>query len=449
MKRWKRFGGLSMLGAAALLFATVPGHAADDDYGPDEEVVVAKKPAKAKRTTARKSRDGFNAKFDVARAELGHFLDDPGQSGDAWLHGAVSGTGRSGDLEYALGARFDAYAQTGTPDFTRARLDYTENYLRWRGDGMRLTLGTQNVLWGRVDEISPIDRMSRVDLSRLNLDKLPERRRAVPAARLERFVGDYRIDAVWLPVFDAAVLPHADSAWHPVDTRGGRILGIGSHPALVGARVREDEHGSGGAGVRVTHGGGDIDFGFSLQRVRQSLPYYRINPGARTELVGVHPYGWTVGGELETQKAGATWRMEMAWSSDLPVTTRTFQYRTERALDLVIGAEFFPGDADTRVTLQLAGHRTFTDQPTLDRDRMAWLTGEIEHPFAQGRWRANLRFIAGLDEREYYWNPKLAWLGIDGHEFHVAAHLYSGDAQTLGGHYRRNDLLSLGWQAKF
>lgn len=392
------------------------------------------------------NKTGAKIKLDAIRVEQGVFADQSASTSDSLLHGAFSVKEQSGVWEFALGARFDVHGQSGAPGFSGARLDYTENYLRWRGENMRITAGTQNVLWGRVDEISPVDRMSRADLSRIILDKLPERRRAVPALRVEHFAGGSKIDAVWLPVFDAAVLPHENSVWNPVDTVNGRLLGIGSAPGIIGAQVREGEHGSGGGGVRFTHSGGKFDYGFSLQRVRQSQPYYRVEPGL---LTGVHPFSWVAGGELEAQAGGATWRMEAAWSSDVPVTTSAFQFRTERALDAVLGTEFFPGDGDTRATLQLAGHKTFTKIPILDRGEFYNFNGEIEHPFALGRWRANLRFAAGLDERDFYINPKLSYLGIDRHEFFLTAHLFSGVPRFLGGYYGQNDLLQLGWLAKF
>jgi len=250
-----------------------------------------------------------------------------------------------------------------------------------------------------------------------------------------------------LPLFDAAVLPHRDSAWFPVDLSGSRILGIGTTPfSLAGFKVRDEEHGSGGGGVRLTRAGGDIDYGLSVQRVRQSLPYYRLGPGV---LTGVHPYSWIVGGELETQRAGATWRMEVAWSSDVPVTTTLAQLKYETAWDVVLGTEFYPGDAETRVTLQLASHKTTADTAILDRDEVHALVGEVEHPFGEGRWRFNMRFVAGLNDRDTYLNPKLAYTGIDQHEIYLAGHWFGGEDKTLGGFYKKKDFVEIGWRAKF
>lgn len=434
--------------AAGLLAIGLALPALATDAAPADGEYIATKPRGKKQQAP-------TLKVDGLRAEWGGFLDDAAPAGTAFLHGAASLKGKAeGGWEYTLGARLDGYAQSGSQAHSNISLDYTENTLRWRDANMRLTLGTQNVLWGRVDEVPPVDRLSRADLSRFVLDKLPDRRRAVPAVRLERFLGGYKLDAVWLPVFTPAVLPDSRSAWHPVDRINGRVLGVpGIPPALIQSAVLTEEKGGGnGGGLRLTRAeGSGLDYGLSVQYANQSAPYYRLTaPLPAPVLTAVHPASWVVGGELETQTAGATWRLEATWSSDIPVTTAaTSQYRTEPGADLVMGAEFFPGDGDTRLTIQLAGHRTFATEPVLDRAEFYALNGEIEHPFAHGRWRANLRFFAGINERDFYFNPKLAYLGIDQHEFYLTAHHFSGAEGTVGGFHRQHGLVAVGWQARF
>jgi len=424
-----------------------------DSLDIDEETPV-KSTLKKIQKQLKAAKENVSFRVDSLRTELGGFTQDAAPEGDFYLNAAASMKGWTGEnWEYAVGMRLDAQAQIGTPDYSSAKIDYAENFLRWRSPEMRVTLGTQNLLWGRVDEIPPVDRLSRADLSHFVLDKLPERRRAVPAVRVERFEGDFKVDMAWVPFFDPAVLPDADSVWHPVDTVNARILGLGPIPLSPGMSValgKEEDGGSGGAGIRVTQTGGGVDYGFSLQRARQSVPYYKVVPGFPiVTLVAVHPYSWVVGAELEAQMGGATWRMEAAWSSDMPVTAPvTYAYRSEPASDLVVGVEFFPGDGETRVTLQLAGHKTHTDN-VLDRTEYYSLNGDVERTFAQGRWRGNLRFFSGLNENDVYLNPKLTYLGIDKHELFIAAHVFDGSEQTLGGFHKDHDMISVGWQAKF
>jgi hypothetical protein len=93
----------------------------------------------------------------------------------------------SAATELRLTARGDAFWQQGWRDFDEAQLDYDEAFLRQRWSRLRVTVGAQRIAWGRVDEIAPTDRLSVVDLTRMVLDRLPDRRRTVPALRAEWF----------------------------------------------------------------------------------------------------------------------------------------------------------------------------------------------------------------------------------------------------------------------
>ncbi len=455
----------ALLTTALFAFSNVSFAASDElDDAP------AAKPSKRKgKSSAAK---GVTFKVDKIQAETGAFLDDAAPDSNNYLHAAVSMNWQPNrQWEFQLGARFDGYWQTGTPDFDRMRADYTENFLRWRGEGTRFTLGTQNIAWGRTDEIQPIDRLSRADLNRFILDRLPNRRRAVPALRLEQFFDDLKLDAVWVPSFQAAELPPGESVWHPVDRRRGLAIGVLDTAAtrhfIQNGSFAEDKHGAGGGGIRLTRTQGSVDWGLSLQRVRQSTPYYRLNPDLRAPLLAgatpaaalasvtgptftaIHPMSTVGGAEFEFQAVGATWRFEGAYTADTPATTQDLRYITPSSLDLVAGMEFYPGDKETRATLQLVGHRLNTKELLVEWKSVYALTGDIEHPFGQGRWKANLRFASGINHRDNYVSPRIAYLGFDAHEIYLAGHFFSGDKQGVGGFHENHDLVTLGWQVKY
>ena len=370
--------------------------------------------------------------------------------------------------------RGDAYPQSGHFDDSTARLDYGESFVRYDAARTRITLGAQTALWGRVDEIPPTDRMSVQDITRYVLDELPDRRRAVPALRIEHSLEAYKLDAVLMPWFRPAELPDQDSIWFPVRQEDGRILGIRNPFPLYGAIIRngtigeaDDLDGFGGAGVRVSRSGAGVDGAITVQRTRHSLPYYQLDPRVRQAVlqgqplgaalasgVGptfreVHPLTWLVGGDMAMEALGGTVRLEAAWLSDVPVTTLDARLETHDAFEWVGGYEFFPGDGNTRVTLQLAGHHVFGAPVTLDRQRIFSFTGELEVPFAQERWRFDTRFSFGLNDRDIYVNPKLSYVGWEPHELYVAAHLFSGSQRSVNGFYESNDMIVLGWRARF
>lgn len=451
---------------SALLAFPPASFAADDELEPPA-------PKTSKRKSKKKSADkGVTLKVDKLQVETGAFLDNDAPDTNNYMHGAVSMNWQpSREWEFQLGARLDGYWQTGTPNFDRVRADYTENFLRWRSEGTRFTLGTQNIAWGRTDEIQPIDRLSRADLNRFVLDRLPDRRRAVPALRLEQFYDDLKVDAVWVPSFQPAELPPFESAWHPIDKRRGLALGVLDTAAtrhfIQNGTFAEEKHGAGGGGIRVTRTQGSVDWGLSLQRVRQSAPYYRLNEGLRAPLLAgatpaaalasvsgstftaIHPMSTVGGAELEFQAAGATWRFEGAYTADSSTTTQDLRYITPSAVDLVAGMEFYPGDKETRATLQLVGHRLNTKELLVEWKNVYALTGDIEHPFGQGRWKANFRFATGLNHRDNYVSPRIAYLGFDAHEIYLTGHFFSGAQQGAGGFHQNHDLITLGWQARY
>lgn len=359
----------------------------------------------------------------------------------------------SREWEFRAGARLDGMTQDGGDVGHRELLaDYTDTYMRYRSGDTRLTFGAQTIVWGRVDEIPLADRVSRADLTRFMMDDLADRRRAQLAARWEQTLGDYKFDAVWLPVFRGAQLPDVDSIWSPINRATGQIIGIAPSPALAAlvgtARVDEDEHGSGGGAIRLTRTGEPFDFGVTLSRTRQSLPYYRVDLLAPS-LTAVHPYNTFVGADMEMVRGGQTWRMEVGYTNDVPFTRADASMGRTRSLDWVGAVEFFPGGGDTRINLQLLAHALQTDSDTLELDEYYGANGEIETRFANGRWKAALRFAAGFNVEDVYLSPRLAYVGWEPHEIYVAAHYFDGEPRTLGGFHEDHSLITLGLRTRF
>jgi hypothetical protein len=362
--------------------------------------------------------------------------------------------------------------QTGDDDFTEVELDYGESFVRYRDPDRRVTLGAQTVLWGQVDELPPTDQLSVHDATRFVLDDLEDRRRAVLALRWEEFVGEYKLDALYVPFFRAAELPDEDSVWSPVDRSRGRLAGVPPDPLLAPlvreGRFTEDDDGRGGFGLRLSRAGRGFDYAVTLQDARRSLPYYELNPAVREALladpsdvegalaaapdtfIARHPHRWVVGGDVGFATDRATWRLEAAWLSDEPATTGDFRYTELDAVEWVAGADFFPGDGDLRVTLQLGG-RHLLDAPDglLDRENSFNVYGDVENSFAQDRWRARLRFFQGLDERDTYLNPSVSFVGWEPHEITLGYHYFDGSDKTFGGFYQDNDLITLGWRVRY
>ena len=396
----------------------------------------------------------ISASLDKVQLEAGH-LTKSGAEADTsnYLHIAFSAHWDSGSAwEAQLAGRIDGYYQSGRQNLDHTQLDYGESFIRYRGENIRFTLGTQKIIWGRIDELPPTDRMSVVDLSRFNLDDHQDRRRAAPAVRLEYFNGAGKFDLVWLPEFRAAELPGQKSIWSIVDQQKGELLGIEPTPTMStiikGSRFTEDEpHGDAGGGIRYSRSDSGFDYALTAQRVRQSTPYYELVSLGRFK--ARYPRSWVVGGDFGFEALDATWNFEAAWLSDIPVTKTDISYTTVEGVSWAAGVEFYPGDADLRVNLQLIGTNLIDAPRIFDRTEIYTFNGAVDIPFAHERWRLNTRFFIGLDKKDIYINPELAYIGWEPHDIYLATHYFTGSAGTLGGYHQDHSLLTLGWRAKF
>ena len=209
-----------------------------------------------------------------------------------------------------------------------------------------------------------------------------------------------------------------------------------------------------------------VDYAVSIQRARRSLPYYKFDPTVRNALLSgasvssaiaaspqtfteVHPWSWYIGSDAAIDALSATWRFEAAYVSDIPVTTTDFRYTRESGVDWGAEVEFYPGDANTRVNLQLSGTELFNPPAVLDRINIYSFGGMVERPFLHSRWRARLRFLFGLDKRNIYLNPELAYIAWEPYEIYLDAHYFSGDPVTAGGYHQDHGLITLGWRARY
>jgi len=408
--------------------------------------------ARSRKPVARGFRPTLKAGVDDLLLEAGALPDAPEADTYSTLRTSAYVLWQpSRNWELRAGARLDGMTQDGgTAEHREMLADYGDTYVRYRNGDTRLTLGAQTIIWGRADEIPLADRVSRVDLTRFSLDELSDRRRAQLAARWEQTLGDYKLDAVWLPLFRGAQLPDVASVWSPINRTTGQVIGI--DPALTawvsGARIDEDEHGSGGGAIRFTKAGEPFDFGITLARTRQSLPYYQVDLPTLS-LTAVHPFNTFVGADMELVSGGLTWRMELGYTGDVPVTLATTAMDRTHALDWIGALEFFPGGKDTRVNLQLVAHALQTDRSILELKEYYGANGEIETTFAQGRWKAGMRFSGGFNVEDIYLSPKLSHVGWEPHELYIAAHYFDGDARTLGGFHQDHSLITLGLRTRF
>jgi hypothetical protein len=387
--------------------------------------------------------------------EYGHFTDsDSLADRQGYVHSSAMLEWSPADRwNMQIEGRVDGYYQSGALDANATVLDYGETFVRYTGQNTRITVGAQKVFWGRIDEFPPTDRLSTQDLSRFVLDDLADRRRASTAIRVEYNTSSSKLDLLLIPFFREAELPEKDSVWFPVNRSSGQVLGLET-TALTSTVVKnasidlDAPNSDGGAGIRYSGLSADVDYGVTVQRGRQSIPYFIYDSDQNT-LETYYPRTWVVGGDLGFEAMSGTLRFEASWLSDTPVTSLTNVVSTVDSVSWGAAFEFFPGDRDARINLQVIGNKLFDAGNVLDRTEVYSFGGSLEAPFANETWRVNARFQIGLDEYDVYINPEIAYTGWSSQEIYIEAHYFDGSNGTPGGFHQDNSLIAIGWRRKF
>ena len=397
----------------------------------------------------------FTAKLDQLWVEYGQFTKQSASKNHQGYLNAIATAewSPSSRWEFHASIRADGYSESGSNNWDDLRLDYDEIYARFRTDNSIFTLGTQKVLWGRIDEFPPTDRLSTQDFRRFVLDDLTDRRLASPAIRMEHFFDNNKIDLVFYPHFREAQLADKDSIWYPVNKGTGEILGLDTTDTAeaIVKNTPVAEHApntDGGFGLRYSSLSSGFDYAITVQKGPQTVPYFSYNPDENI-IEGRYPRTWIVGGDFGTEALGGTLKFEASWLSDTPVTRKDGRYTTVESINWGVALELFPGDGDTRLNLQLTSVKLFGAPSVMDRDELYSFNGSVEAPFAENRWRAKMRFNTGLDEKDIYLNPEIAFTGWEAQELYLEFHFFDGDKGTPGGFYEDNDILTLGWRMNF
>lgn len=415
-----------------------------------------------------------NLKFSGALAVKAGFMFNDEAPADVTTHESIKP-----EIEWSIDDGWmakasydiDYFSENGSEDFSNLDLRYNEIYVKHTGDNYALTLGSQKVVWGSVDDTKPTDQLGAQDLRTFILNDYEDRREAVPALRGEYYAGDYKLDGLFVFSLRESEMADTDSAWSFIDTSRDRIAGIDIDPSLTSvlnnASIGEDNDGIGGGGVRVSRKGQHADAALTVQRARRTLPYYEVNPQIISSLrsgasvatalasssgdivTETHPWTWVVGGDIAVPIGRTVIRAEGAWLSDVPV------YKTDLSKDfvdsflMVAGAEMYPGDGDLQIILQASAQILSGANNTLDRKEVYAVNGTIENEFFQGVWVAGIDYAFGLNKKDIYLNPGVTYKGIDNHEIFLEGHYFEGAPDTLGDYFHHNSIVMAGWKYHF
>lgn len=99
-------------------------------------------------------------------------------------------------------------------NFDSLNLVLREAYLDMYFKNFDLRVGKQQIVWGKADGVFITDIVSPLNLSEFLLPDFDEIRMGVIATKLDYYIGNSTIEAIWIPLFTPNILPDANSIWY-------------------------------------------------------------------------------------------------------------------------------------------------------------------------------------------------------------------------------------------
>lgn len=95
------------------------------------------------------------------------------------------------------------------PDRNRVFVD--EAYINYRSKDFDFRLGKQLITWGTADGVNPTNTINPIDYSDI-LDTEDERIGSI-GMQTKYYLGDFTIEGIFLPIYNASILPKQNSRW--------------------------------------------------------------------------------------------------------------------------------------------------------------------------------------------------------------------------------------------
>jgi hypothetical protein len=266
----------------------------------------------------------------------------------------------------------DAVTGSGDRD-TDGILRPLSTFVEYRASRAEVRVGLSTVAWGVLDELSPQDVVSPVDVSRFVLDGRAEARLPVPMARVRAFLPASM-------TLEALVVPYARRGWFDqLDETHSPFA-----PAGLATFPRTQSRWSADAiegGLRLRGTGSGFDWGLSGYHDVVDFDRYQVTPAG---VAASRPSRWMAGADIEAALGNWVLRLDGAAFVDDPLQV---QVATAPAIvrrdtfQAGIGADRRSGDTTFYVN---ALYRHLPTDPLLDAVSELSLFGGLTRDFAQG-----------------------------------------------------------------
>lgn len=353
----------------------------------------------------------------------------------------------------------DAYAGLSRPQGLGdvSEIELREFYYEHAMEGGYLTLGKQQVVWGKADGLKVLDVVDPQSFREFILEDFDQSRIPRWTVNAERSLGDWTLQLLWMVDQTYHALPKADATFAFRSPRFVPQRRPGVAVRIEDAKRPDRLLADSDAGLRLSGfvDGWDLSLNYLYQYYNLPTLHQRLSLTSAPTLEITPRFHRThvVGGAFSRAFGDWVLRGELGYFSDrfflVADPLRHGEAARSAELSHVLGLDW-SGLKDTFVSVQwfqswLPQHDERFTRPAVDTN----LTVLLRRSLRNETLRAELLWIAGMDAGDGLVRPKLSYDLNDHLEVWLGADLFYGDQRGVFGEFDDNDRVVIGLKLGF
>ena len=343
-----------------------------------------------------------------------------------------------GDVTLFVNPVFDYNALNDNLD-----ISFRQAYLEIFFDDFDLRIGKQQIIWGKADGVFITDVISPRDLSEFILPEFEEVRIGINAFKLDYYLGNSTLEAVWIPTFQSTVTPDENSIWFPKTDIPDIPTTFDYSNANVEQKISESE-----LAFKYSYLGSAIDYELMAAYMWDDNPAMHIYPdtGQPSALTIKPEYHRLplVGASFGKSVLGAVIRGEMAYYFDKNFSAEDPSVNGIKEKDYA--HYLFGYDHNwfgVNISFQFIQEYILDYEEDIKNDEFQSTTTFLaSKTFINETLELSLFSYYGINNEDALLRPKIAYDLVDGFEVQLGANIFVGEKGNFG-QYNENDMIFL------
>ncbi|MEA3499842.1 MAG: DUF1302 family protein [Candidatus Marinimicrobia bacterium] len=308
-----------------------------------------------------------------------------------------------------------------------------------------LRIGKQQIIWGKADGVFITDVISPRDLSEFLLPDFEEIRIGINALKLDYYLGNSTIEAVWMPTFQPTILPEESSIWYPEMELSTIPTTFDYSQANVEQKLSESE-----IALKYSYLGSAIDFELMTAYMWDDNPAMHIDPyftpgNPQPDSLIIKPEYHRlplIGASFSKSLLGAVIRGEGAYYFDKKFSAEDFSVNGIREKDYahyLIGYDH--NWFGVNVSFQFIQEYILDYEDDIRNDEFSnTATFLASKTFINETLELSLFSYYGINDGDALLRPKVSYDLSDGFNVLIGTNIFIGDEGNFG-QYDENDMV--------